>query len=182
MRKAMVVLFALALVFALSSTSNAQNNTATGLYQVDVVSGLTVTITDGSINALSAGQTYTVSPDINNPNPIAPIVNGGEAVGSLLQIAVAASGSLTFELTLDLPHTLVGAVNTMPCSFATNSMYREEDFSLSNPNVPNVFSMGNGGGNVVTLDLGITVAVPANALDGDVYTGYVTATASVLGL
>lgn len=179
MRKAMVVIFALALVFAMSSTSNAQiATTATGLYVVDVVNGLTIAISDGAASALSAGQTYTVSPDINNPNPI-NLINGGESA-TPMNIDIEASAGLAFELTFDLPHNLIGSVNSMPCSFSTTSLYREEDGGLFNPNVANVFSMGLGTSAI--LDLGITVAVPKEALDGDAYTGYVTATASIVGL
>lgn len=180
MRKAMVVLFALAMVFAMSNTGNAQIvSTGSEQFTVDVLNGLTIAMSGGDMTQLVAGYTYTLNPDVNAAFHVSPFISGAED-GNPLNINVATSPGVSFELTLDLPTSLAGSVNSLSCSFNANSMIRTEDGALYNPNVPNVISTGLAG--TADLWLGITVTVPKYALDGDAYVGTVVATANAVGL
>jgi hypothetical protein len=142
---------------------------------------------------------------------VTPIINGAEAgIPMNFQITVtgAASVAVSFELPSVLTGTGAGYSSSLGgssngtglyggtgndylvCSFSPTSLFRDlvtdgyttvsTGGSSYNPNVTNVFNVGNAGG-TVTLWLGITVTVPANAPD-DTYEGVVACSAIVTGL
>jgi hypothetical protein len=180
MRKAMVVIFTLALVFAMSSVSNAQiAGNATQLYVATVANALTIAGVDGAADGLSAGATYTVSPDLTNPGGSINLINTTETA-TPMEFAITTAVAESFELTFDLPHTLVGTTGQIACSFSSSSLWHTETGGLFNPNVANVFNSGTGV--TATFELGITMVVPKDAVDGEAYTGAVTCTANIVGM
>lgn len=177
MRNLMLVVFALVLVVGMANAQMVPASSAQ--YAVVVSNALTVAPTDGEIDGLVAGYTYTIDPDVNNPYPIAPVISGNEAISSLVDFEVTATDAMGVEVTFDLPKILVGPNGTMPCSFATNSVMCEETGARYNPNAPFPWFVA---GADAHLDLGITVQVPKDVLDGDQYNGIVTMTVAPTGL
>lgn len=180
MRNILIAVFALALVLALTSTSNAQLTSASAgaVYTGSIIGELTLDAADGEITDLSRGYTYTLDADVNAVTPVTPVINGSEA-GTPMNFAVEVDPGSNVTLSFILPTFLIGATaGNLPCSFPSNGLYWEETGQRFDPNSPVSFQVGVGG--AATFDLGITVTVPVTAAVDD-YTATVSCLATISG-
>ncbi|HLX12041.1 MAG TPA: hypothetical protein VKS81_04435 [Bacteroidota bacterium] len=148
--------------------------------------------------------TGVVTPSINGGE-------AGVPMNFVLQVTGAGSVAVSFELPSVLTGSQQGFTNSpgsvssagspgtatedfIRCSFSPTSLFRDQTAdglttangtggASYNPNVTNVFNLNDGGADAgqVTLWLGITVTVPANAIS-DVYQGVVACSAIITGL
>ncbi|HLX13389.1 MAG TPA: hypothetical protein VKS81_11305 [Bacteroidota bacterium] len=180
----------------LCSTALIAQPTATdgGFYDMGVVGDVGIASAGGSVTGLSKGVTYTLNPDNQHPSPsgspyiITPIINGSET-GTPMIFTITVIGANAVTVTFQLPPTLVSVAEEgqLQCVFSSTSGYRDGTADglpaangNFNPNVTNTFSTGNAGG-TITLNIGITVIIPATASTGT-YQGVVSCTASITGM
>lgn len=182
MKKFMLIALALVLV---SSLSMAQSTAVTTITINGASATLTLANSDGGVDGVLRGQTYTVVFDaFAGASTVAPNINGEATNGD---VGVDISGDLLSNVVveMDLPDILngVGGTNmavTFPSS-GPGSGVRVETGAFFNPNVTNTFNLGSGG--VSNLRLGYVFTVPAASnIAGEIFTGQILTTAYYTGL
>ncbi len=118
----------------------------------------TLTATDGDLNYLASGITYTLSYQSNPDSQINPLVTGNES-GDPIKFSFSGSPGATIRIQFVLPTTLSGGCDeSLPCSFSPDALYWEEKTTRLNPNIPQNLTTDSSGR--ITLDLGATVSIP----------------------
>lgn len=185
MRNVMMMIFALALVVAMTSIGSAQGfgaaGSAQGDYLLTVATTIDVAVGTGEVDfgSMPAG-TYTYDPISLVLTP-APDGVPGTQYGPM-DFAIATGQPTTVEITFTLPSYFVGQTSFghLPISFGPKSAYVTDGGtigSLFDPNAP--YSVACPG--ALTVQLGGTFTIPAGAAD-DVYAATVVCTAAVTGL
>jgi hypothetical protein len=174
------LMFSLLLIVLAVGLVSAQNVvTAPGLVVVNVAAGtaLALTPTDGAVSALSPGYTYKVDPI---GLQVLPLINGSESCDQIPEWLVEGDLGAEVNISFMLPTKLIGALSgSIPVSFGPYDAYIVENLTAFNPNVP--FTGNLGGSGTLTIDIGFTVVVPANA-GADDYTGTIVGTVAYTGL
>ncbi|MDI6804316.1 MAG: T9SS type A sorting domain-containing protein [Bacteroidota bacterium] len=144
---------------------------APGKFYIQVQSRVDPNQREGELNNLSRGTIYTVSPFSPTQNLISPIRNGREA-GKPAMVSIITEQRETLFVKFDyLPENLIGETGAkIRCSFTDNAVYWHEGKKYLNPYTGDTITSGDDG--VVTISIGITVAIPETTSAGE-YVGII---------
>ena len=139
---------------------------------------LSTTAVDGDMTNLSRGYTYSLTPN-TSPSPITPLINGHEQ-GRTAQLQTDVGYGTPVRVVFILPTHLIGDDGnySLPCGFKSDAIYVEETGERFDPNRPDTITQGSGC--TLTLDVGITLSVPSDAVTGG-YTAQIILEASYIG-
>jgi type IX secretion system substrate protein len=135
--------------------------------------------TDGTIDNLSRGHTYSIRPG-PGVNSIFPVVNGKERV-SIGKIRIEAKALDSVQVNWILPKSMVPDNEDgppIPCRFDADAVYVEETGERADPNGPVNTIIGRYCS--TTLELGMTITVPPTAARG-AYTAQIIVSAVYIG-
>lgn len=121
---------------------------------------------DGSLNDLKRGNTYTLSPNPNDSIRINPII-GGEERGYPMSFVVKADSGDHIEISFILPDSIPsegGSAEYVQCFFSSTSAFRESMSERWDPNNPYILQLGAEGSE--TFHLGISVVIPPVVYSG----------------
>jgi hypothetical protein len=126
---------------------------------ISVVSG-------GQIDSLTPGYTYTLTSNIALQWFVVPQISGDEN-GTWAWFTVRTRSDSSVRIQFTLPTILLSADNTaLPCSFNSTSIYNARTGGFLDPANQLIITPID---SLIDLVLGITVAVPSNALPGSYY-------------
>src|SRR5438270_3385415 len=128
-------------IFVLSSSVTAQSLTAS----------------EGEIEGLWVGNSYTLDPHPGVDTSVTPITTGFESGTPAVFVLSGAPGT-SWKIQFLLPKSLSACDQSISCSFSSNSILWQEHDIQWNPNLPRVLTLDSGG--AATLDLGISVMIP----------------------
>lgn len=132
---------------------------------------------DGRMSDLSRGYTYTLTAD-SGANKLVPVVNGHEW-GIPTRLWQDAFPGERVEFHWTLPAFLFNESDgRIPCSFGPDAVFMKETGEHFDPHTPAIVRIPPNC--FVTMEMGITVAVPADAEPG-VYSGQVLVDARYIG-
>ncbi|MBI5214890.1 MAG: hypothetical protein HY960_03995 [Ignavibacteriae bacterium] len=146
---------------------------------------LTVAASDGGVDGVLRGITYTLVYDpFAGTSTVSPNNNGEAPNGD---VGVDISGNINSNVTVEmsLPDHLLGSGGTsMAITFPSSgpgSGVRVETAGFFNPNITNTFNLGGGG--TSNLRLGYTFTVPPNTnISGDAMVGQILINVYYTGL
>ncbi|GEM_PF-6448400 len=134
--------------------------------------------TDGSVENVSRGYTYTLNPDPTIQTPVTPVINGDET-GEPMRFQINGNPGSQVEISFNLPQVLLGNdAGALQCSFASNSAMLYETWERWDPQYPHTITFGWEGS--ATFLLGITPSVPPSGAPST-YSGAVVCIVSVNG-
>ena len=182
MKNIMLVVLALVLV---SSMALAQSAAITTITINAAATALGVVNSDGGVDAVLRGVSYTV---VYDPYAGASTVipnNNGELPNGDVGVDISGDVATNVVVEMSLPDHLLGTGGTtMAIAFPATGPgggVRVETGGFFNPNVNNTFNLGSGG--TCNLRLGYVFTVPANInIAGDAYVGQILTNAYYTGL
>jgi hypothetical protein len=148
-------------------------------------SQLTVAASDGGVDGVLRGVTYTLVFDpFAGTSTVAPNNNGEAPNGD---VGVDISGNINSNVTVEMSlpdHVLGNGGTSMSITFPSSgpgSGVRVETAGFFNPNITNTFNLGGGG--TCNLRLGYTFTVPpATNIAGDALVGQILVNVYYTGL
>jgi hypothetical protein len=147
---------------------------------LDVEIGYGISDIDAEMKNLSRNQTYSLIPGPVS-NPISPLVNGRE-LGTIARVPCDGDPGSEILVSTVLPTSLFSDDEAYPpgleCRFTDSSVYVEETGEYINPLRGIKVRLGSDGH--ITLDIGVTITIPADAVPGS-YTGQVIYSATYTG-
>jgi hypothetical protein len=182
MKNIMLVVLALVLV---SSMAFAQSAAITTITINAAATALGVVNSDGGVDAVLRGVSYTV---VYDPYAGASTVmpnNNGELPNGDVGVDISGDVATNVVVEMSLPDHLLGTAGTsMAIAFPATGPgggVRVETGGFFNPNVNNTFNLGSGG--TCNLRLGYMFTVPTNVnIAGDAYVGQILTNAYYTGL
>ncbi len=180
--KQFMVILALVLV---ASFAFAQSSAVVTITVNAAATALAVTNSDGGVDDVIRGVTYTVVYDAYAAASTVAPNNNGEATSGDVGVDIAGDVETNIVVEMDLPDHLLGTGGTsMPISFPASGPgggVHGETGAFFNPNVSNIFNLGGGG--VATLRLGYVFTVPPTInIAGDAFIGQILVNAYYTGL
>ena len=172
-------------LFLVASLALAQSTAVTTITINAAATALTLANSDGGVDGVIRGVTYTVVFDAYaGASTVVPNING-EATNGDVGVDISGDVSSNVVVEMSLPDHLLGTGGTsMPITFPSSGPgggVRVETGGFFNPNVTNTFNLGSGG--TCSLRLGYVFTVPANTnIAGDSYVGQILTTAYYTGL
>jgi hypothetical protein len=161
-----------------TAVSQSSGDTLSGRAEIEVryILGTPYDI-DGKLTDLARGTTYTQEPQFGEAS-LYPVRSGRER-GWPARMVVHGIGSELIRIEWLLPDSLEDSDGArIPCSFAMDAVRDEASGRRVDPHQPDTLSIDACG--ALTIDLGITVTVPANAAPG-AYSGQVIWSATYIG-
>lgn len=160
------------------STQTGDSLTASARFYAHLYSDEYLPGTDGDMNNLSRGYTYSLTPN-TSPSTITPLVTGREQ-GRTAQLQTDVGSGATVRVVFTLPSNLIADNENylIPCRFRSDAVYVEETGERFDPNLPDTIALGSSCS--LTLDMGMTVSVPSGAVTGG-YTAQIILGASYIG-
>lgn len=181
MKKFMLVV-ALVLV---ATFAFAQSSAVTTITINAAATALAVVPSDGGVDGVLRGVTYTVVFDAYAGASTVSPMNNGEAPNGDVGVDISGDVETNVVVEMSLPDHLLGTGGTsMAITFPASgpgSGVRVETGGFFNPNVTNTFNLGGGG--TCNLRLGYVFTVPASInIAGDAFIGQILTNAYYTGL
>lgn len=132
----------------------------------------------GVLQGLVRDQNYSCLPDTTDRSPLLPIVSGREQ-GHAMEFTLIGQAMALILVQFATPQYLRSESDSIPCSFAPNSLYHVQGHKYLNLAVPETLRLSDL--EEATLRLGIEVAIPHNPRES-YYQGPIVVQAAYVGL